>query len=65
METVTNYMQKPEPKTLFPTMGSTQEVIEMANSKLPVECKNEMYSVLMTYHNTLLKEISNGTTQSS
>ena len=39
---------------LFPTMGSLQEVIDLAESKLPITDKNEMYSLLMTYHNTLL-----------
>lgn len=43
---------------LFPTLGSVQEVIELANSKIPVTHQNEMYSLLMTFQNTLLKEIN-------
>jgi hypothetical protein len=40
---------------LFPTMGSLQEVIDFADSKLPIMDKNDLFSLLMTYHNTLLK----------
>jgi hypothetical protein len=46
------------PMTVFPTMGSTQEVIELAESKLPIIDKNELFSLLMTYHNTLLKVLN-------
>ena len=42
---------------LFPTLGSLQEVVDFAESKLPITDKNEMFSLLMTYHNTMLKEI--------
>lgn len=45
------------PMGLFPTMGSLQEVVDYADSKLPITCRNELCSVLMTYHNTLLKTI--------
>ena len=47
------------PMSLFPTLGSVQEVVELANSKLPVIQQNELYSLLMVYHNTLLKELEN------
>jgi hypothetical protein len=40
---------------LFPTLGSLQEVVDLANSMLPITSKNDMFSLLMTYHNTLLK----------
>ena len=40
---------------LFPTMGSLQEVVDYADSKLPITSKNEICSLLFTYHNTLLK----------
>jgi hypothetical protein len=40
---------------LFPTLGSLKEVVDLANSMLPITSKNEMFSLLMTYHNTLLK----------
>ena len=47
------------PMSLFPTLNSLQEVVELAESKVPVHCKNEIYSLLMTYHNTLLNEVNN------
>ena len=40
---------------LFPTLGSLQEVVDLANSMLPITSKNDMFSLLMTYHNTMLK----------
>lgn len=46
------------PMSLFPTMGSLQEVVELAESKLPIISRNEMFSLLMTYHNTLLAQLS-------
>lgn len=52
------------PMTLFPTMESLEDVVEMAMSKTPVVSKNEMQTVLMTYHNTLLSVI-NQTNQGS
>lgn len=45
------------PMTLFPTFGSLQEVIDFSKSKLPLKDENELFSILMSYHNTLLKEI--------
>lgn len=51
---VTNVMPKP----LYPTLGSLQEVLDLANSKTPINQWNEVHSLLMTYHNTLLKELS-------
>lgn len=44
-----------KPMNLFPTMGSLREAVELAESKLPITDKNELVSLLMTYHNTLLK----------
>lgn len=43
------------PMTVFPTLGSLNEVVELGESKLPIKDKNELFSLLMTYHNTLLK----------
>lgn len=45
------------PMILFPTMGSLQEVVDYADSKLPIINKNDLCSLLMVYHNTLLKVI--------
>ena len=42
------------PMTLFPTMGSLQEVVDLAHSKLPIQDGNAMQAILATYHNTLL-----------
>ena len=47
------------PMSLFPTLGSLQEVVQLAESKIPVTNKNDMFSLLMTYQNTLLKELHN------
>jgi hypothetical protein len=46
-----------EPMPLFPTMDSLTEVVDFADSKRPISSKNELYSLLMVYHNTLLKVI--------
>lgn len=43
------------PMALFPTMGSLKEVMDFAESKLPITTKNELSALLKTYHNTLLK----------
>jgi hypothetical protein len=43
------------PMTVFPTLGTLNEVVELGESKLPISDKNELFSLLMTYHNTLLK----------
>ena len=45
------------PMNIYPTLGSVQEVVELANSKLPVVSQNVMYALLMTLQNTLLKEL--------
>ena len=45
------------PMTLFPTLGSLQEVMDLAHSKLPITDKNELFSLLATHHNTLLSEL--------
>jgi len=42
------------PMPVFPTLGSIQEVLDLAESKLPINNHNELISLLMTYHNTLL-----------
>ena len=46
---------EPKEQTIYPTMGSIKEVVELATSKVPLTHKNEMYSILMTFQNTLLK----------
>ena len=48
----------PVPMPLFTTMGSLQEVLDLGESKLPIKDKNELNALLMTYHNTLLVEVT-------
>ena len=43
---------------IYPTMESIQEVIQLAESKLPITDSNEMYSLLMTFQNTLIKYLT-------
>ena len=45
------------PQPIYPTLGSLQEVMDLADSKLPITSRNELCSLLLTYHNTLLKVI--------
>ena len=44
--------------SVYPTMESIQEVINLAESKLPITDSNEMYSLLMTFQNTLIKYLT-------
>lgn len=46
---------------VFPTLGSLQEVIDLAESKLPITAKNDVTTLLMAYHNTLLNQLSSVT----
>ena len=45
------------PMGLFPTFDSLQAVVSYADSRLPLAHKNEIYSLLMIYHNSLLKTL--------
>lgn len=45
------------PMNLFPTLDSLDAVVIMAKSKLPLVCPNEMHSILMTFQNTLIKQL--------
>lgn len=42
---------------LFPTLDNIQSVVDMAMSQLPIMTPNALRGVLMTYHNTLLKQL--------
>lgn len=57
----TNLNNKPPiravPMEVFPTADSLREVVELGFSKLPIADQNELYSLLMSYHNTLLQEL--------
>jgi hypothetical protein len=48
---------RPVPMGLFPTLNSLQSVIDLALSQLPLQTPNSIVSLLMIYHNTLLKEL--------
>ena len=45
------------PQNIYPTMGSINEVLELADSKIPLLQRNEMFSLLMTFQNTLLNQL--------
>lgn len=57
MANPTNLPQVITPMPLFPTMDSLQDVIDYGVAKLPIDSKNDLYSLLMSYHNTLLNEL--------
>ena len=42
---------------LFPTMGSLKEVIDFAQSSIPIISQNDINNILMIYQNTLLSEL--------
>jgi len=46
------------PMNVFPTMGSLQDVVDLAEASLPIVSKNEIVALLAMYHNTLLKELN-------
>jgi hypothetical protein len=39
-------------------MGSLQEVMDLAESQLPITNKNQLVALLGCYHNTLLAEVA-------
>ena len=53
------------PLKLFPTLGSLQEVVDLAESSLPITNRNELLSILYAYHNTLLNEVSKENNEST
>ena len=48
---------KPVHQSLYPTHNSFDQVIAAALSAVPVTGTNDMYALLMQYHNTLLQEL--------
>lgn len=44
-----------EPMPVFPTKDSLADVVLQAETDLP-KTPNDMFTILMTYHNTLLSE---------
>lgn len=49
---------KAEHQSLYPTLSSLDEVVVAAQDAFPAEYKNTLFTVLMSYHNTLLKELN-------
>lgn len=49
---------RPVPMNVYPTLNSLREVSDLAESKLPITDKNELHSLLMTHHNTLLSVLT-------
>ena len=43
--------------SLFPTLNSLDEAVQYAQAKFPESSRNDLYSVLMTFQNTLLNSI--------
>lgn len=43
--------------SVYPTMPSLDTVILKAYSELPITDKNQLYAIIMVYHNTLLAEL--------
>lgn len=52
----TQHLLFPAPMPLFPTAGTLQEVLDLGESRLPITNKNDLMSLLATYHNTLLAQ---------
>ena len=48
---------RPVRMTLFPTLDSLGSVLDLGTSQLPIETSNQLVCLLMTYHNSLLKQI--------
>ena len=43
--------------TLFPVCESLEEARAYAEARIPLEHKNDVFSVLMVYHNTLINQL--------
>lgn len=40
---------------LYPTLDSLESVVDLGLSQLPINSPNALVSVLMTYHNTMIR----------
>lgn len=49
---------RPEHMSLYPTMDSCPEAIAYIEQQAPLNTPTEIFSALMLYHNTLLKQLS-------
>lgn len=52
-------MNSPTYMSLYPTMDSMLEVVKYAEAQCPIQSPNDLFPILMVYHNTLLKELGN------
>lgn len=48
---------EPVHQSLYPSLGSLSGALEYLGSQLPIEHPNQLKTALMTYQNTLLKEL--------
>lgn len=48
---------RPEHMSLYPTMDSLPEAILFIEQQAPLNTPNQIFSALMVYHNTLLKQL--------
>ncbi|MFC7412991.1 DUF6833 domain-containing protein [Larsenimonas suaedae] len=46
-----------QPQSLYPTKDSLSEALAYLEGQLPITHSNELYPLLMIYHNTLLKTL--------
>lgn len=51
--------------SIYPTMPSLDTVILKAYSELPITDKNQLYAIIMTYHNTLLNQLKEESNEDS
>lgn len=58
--TTDSYRREPHfravPMTLFPTFETLDQAFNYSLSRLPINNRNDLLGVLMTYHNTLLAQ---------
>lgn len=48
---------RPVPMPLFPVLDNLNAVVDLGISQLPINNTNQLISLLMTYHNTLIKQL--------
>jgi hypothetical protein len=54
------HVDEPKPlrsNSLFPTFDTVEEAESYACSRVPVSTHNEMFGLLQTYQNTMLKQV--------
>jgi len=50
---------EPSHQSLYPSMSSLTSAMEYLSSQLPIHQPNQLKTALMTYQNTLLKQLNN------